>query len=235
MATDKHSTFRQKMAKLGLIQANEWVPRDRRELFKAVAKALRDGVPVTIGEVASNPEADRATGGPLPRTPAELLARRRKPAPRVASDPEAQARKAKREARQASLAISWALAPDRLRVLDMDGRGYEARITMREPRTVRNPVLDMEHPFTHIEGLVLKGRSFVRLEYEIWPKWVLPNGDARPGEVRVRKPYGFRVVQDAEVRRLRKVVRDLHPDKGGPGGAEFKAAKDALDALTGRV
>lgn len=52
MGIDKYATFRQKMDKLGLVQANEWVPRDRRELFKAVAKALRDGLPVAIGEAA---------------------------------------------------------------------------------------------------------------------------------------------------------------------------------------
>lgn len=43
MATDKRTKYRQKMEERGLVQANEWVPSDRRELMREFARSLREG------------------------------------------------------------------------------------------------------------------------------------------------------------------------------------------------
>ena len=44
MATDKRTKYREAQAQRGLVQANEWVPRDHREAFRRYAQALRDGM-----------------------------------------------------------------------------------------------------------------------------------------------------------------------------------------------
>lgn len=48
--TTKGQRFRARMAEKGFVQGNEWVPSNQRDLFRAIAKALRDGQPVTIGD-----------------------------------------------------------------------------------------------------------------------------------------------------------------------------------------
>lgn len=43
MSTDKRAAYRARMADRGMVQANEWVPRDQREHLRQFAQALRDG------------------------------------------------------------------------------------------------------------------------------------------------------------------------------------------------
>jgi hypothetical protein len=57
----KAQRFRTRMAEKGLVQGNEWVPSNHRQHFKDIAKALREGQPVTIGKVPSNPKASTAS------------------------------------------------------------------------------------------------------------------------------------------------------------------------------
>ena len=58
----KADRFRAKQKAAGLVQANEWVPSNQRELFRAVAKALREEVQVTIGTVASDRKPEQKAG-----------------------------------------------------------------------------------------------------------------------------------------------------------------------------
>ena len=243
MATDKRTKYRAKMGEQGLVQANEWVPRDQRPLFKAVAQALRDGVPVTIGEVPRDsgpapsvdvhrdpdpaPSVEVPRDYETPRTVEELLARKGRPKarPTTPKDPEiASKAKAAHQARQERYAAEWASATERLRVVDPNGKGHEARITRREMRGSPD-LFGNVRSFQHIEGLILKGRTFQTMAYSLWP-------DAG---IRPIKPSCWRFVPDSEITRMRREVSALHPDKGGPGGAEFMAAKAILDRLVGRV
>ena len=58
--TTKGQRFRARMAEKGFVQGNEWVPSSQRDHFRTIAKALREGRTVTIGEVPSDPRADTA-------------------------------------------------------------------------------------------------------------------------------------------------------------------------------
>jgi len=46
-------TFKAKMRANGLMQITEWVPTHQRELFREIAAALRDGIPVIIEKAAA--------------------------------------------------------------------------------------------------------------------------------------------------------------------------------------
>jgi hypothetical protein len=55
---DKQERYRRKQTSAGLVQAVEWIPRERRELFRAVAQALREGVAVAIGKEVASDQAE---------------------------------------------------------------------------------------------------------------------------------------------------------------------------------
>jgi hypothetical protein len=55
---NKAAAFKARMIERGLVQANEWIPSNRRALFKAVALALRQGVSVSVGDPEPAPEPE---------------------------------------------------------------------------------------------------------------------------------------------------------------------------------
>ncbi len=59
----KQAEYRRRMRERGLVQVPEWVPAEHRGRFRLLATALREGVPVTVGEVQ---EDARAHPGPVP-------------------------------------------------------------------------------------------------------------------------------------------------------------------------
>ncbi len=248
MATDKRTAYRQRMAERGLIQVSDWVPRDQKAIYKAVAKALRNGANVAIGEVPRDQpdetqpieQPDRATNGAesvprdqereIPKTVDELLARRAKLEAERKAKPKTRRRRvptdlpSPHQERQARYAAQWSEATESVRVIDPNGEEREGRVLERQQKQTAGLLGDIFR-FQAARGLILKGKTYQTLAFEIWPN----HG------IKVTKPAGWRLVSDGEIAAARKRVQDLHPDKGGPGGDEFKTAKVLLDALLGRA
>ena len=53
---EHQQTYRERQRAAGLTEVNEWVPAAQREFYRAIAKALREGAPVTIGRVRTADE-----------------------------------------------------------------------------------------------------------------------------------------------------------------------------------
>jgi hypothetical protein len=202
---EKQAAYRDRMREKGMAQMIEWIPSDKRALFKAIAQALREGVEVQVGNAPS-------VETPAPPTPPP-------PAP-----PKADSAKAEQYARrQATFKAQWEASSETFTIVNPAGKGFEARVTQRKARTAQG-VIGMPATGTVVSGVIKAGARFQAFEYSIWPSV----------GIRPNKPSGWRVVPDREITLARKRVRDLHPDKGGEGGEAFMDAKAALDALTGK-
>ncbi|MCF7996818.1 MAG: hypothetical protein K9L88_18595 [Chromatiaceae bacterium] len=226
----KQAAFKARMKEKGLAQVTEWVPVTEREHFKKAAAALREGLTITIGQPPDEaPKPDSVTSnhapkaGPMPGTRDELVARRtqRKAKPRAKAPSTGNTAHQERQERYAA---QWAGSTEPVRVLDGNGIGYDARVLTRETVAAVSGMTGKRLVWQKVKGIVKKGNTYQGLAFSIWPK----------DGIRVSKPSGWSVEPDAEVARARRRVRELHPDKGGPGGDEFQAAKSMLDALTGR-
>lgn len=63
---ERQAAFKAAMRSKGFVPATEWVPSEHREMFRAVARALRDRLTVTIGA-----EPASGTGNAAPEQAAE--------------------------------------------------------------------------------------------------------------------------------------------------------------------
>ena len=212
---EKQAAYRARMAEKGMVQVLEWVPKPQRELFKAIAQALRDGRTVSLAETPE-PVTNRPPPEPPEPVTSNLSTETAKPQARAPS-------KAHHE-RQAKKDEQWNAATELLQVIDEKGKGHEARVLLREQKTVVGFTGDSTS-YQHVTGLIRIGAKYQSLDFTIWPK----------DGLRPNKPSGWRIVPKEEIARARKRVSALHPDKGGPGGDEYQAAKALLDALTGRA
>lgn len=211
---EKQASYRARMNEKGMVQVLEWVPGCQRELFKAVAKALRDGQSVMIGDH----HQDSVPSNQLGEHPDSVTSNH-------SPDHEKTAKRngaaAYRE-RQARYAEQWLRATETLHIKDGNGKGHAARVLLRENKTLKG-ILGDETTFQRVTGLIQNGAKYQTFEYSIWPKV----------GIRVLKPPSWHVIPKEEIARARKRVSDLHPDKGGAGGPDYQAAKALLDALRG--
>ena len=212
MATDKRTKYRAKMDERGLVQANEWVPRDRRKLFKAVAQALRDGIPITIGEVPRDPSPE------VPRDPKPEVPRDRK--------------------RRPTLGDEFARAERKIRV-SYNGASYTAAV-ITENRGRRKFMHESSCDSVQWELIVERPGRFMRLtiiEYDgFWSlstpqHWCLEDPTFAQWQHRGHAGTRFATVADCdkEIAEARKSMKDNHGDYGGADTAAFMAAKARLD------
>lgn len=206
---DRQAAFKAAMRAKGMVQVTEWIPSEHRDLYRAVARALREGETVTIGT-------------PPPR-PASIVTSNSTPSGKARSTNNAD-RKAQDEARQKRYAEQWDAATETITALDVAGKGHDARITGRQKQTIRG-MLGEQIGVERCTGIIRKGSRYQALEFSIWENVGL----------RMAKPPGWRLVPAEMIKAARRRVAELHPDKGGPGGDEYQAAMATLDALRGRT
>lgn len=246
----RQAAFKAAMRSKGFVAATEWVPGEHRELFRAVARALREGQAVSIGtgnaapdqgtedriihvEVTPVPVEDRIFRPKVVIEPCEKrvihpnIVTGKKAEP-VTLEPKASdegdERKRKHLDRQARYAELWDNATEPVQMIDPNGKGHEARVTERRTEYVAGMLGDRTR-VQWVSGVIKKGNQFQKLEFSVWDNV----------GIRMRKPTGWSVVPVDMIAIASRRVRELHPDKGGPGGDEFKAALAELNALRGRV
>lgn len=211
---DKAARFRAKQKAAGFIQANEWVPSNHRQLFREVAKALREGVPVTIGRVTSDQQAKPKTND------------------RVTSD-----RKKKAAARKAALhaendALFNAKDATHIEVMTPKGQPRDGVIVDTSPIAFRGMTGNEQ---TGVQTVVLAktGNSYRKLIFFRWgSEWTKDrNGWTLAEETRAR--------QKADVDGLRRKLKEYHPDTGAnPDTHKFMETHERLtdaQALDGRL